>query len=500
MKKNNLSHKNFTHNKFNKKLNLQMNNTLLAKQVCVFNSNNFFSLSVGKNYIHTGSILKSSRVTNEATNVNVPNTDNILEQLKERSVRIERERLTELLKIQYKDKYGTDATSESEVNMSSYGESFPWFVDSEGKVFDYNKSIKLFDGIKIVSRYLETRFGMENSTISEVKINEILKPFENGADVTVLDLFEHIQKIYAKDEDFFKNLKDQMIQDPEGSRESQNSSNLLENFRKDFSNANKPLGEQGEITLNEIIVKLKDLKWEAIHNNMKVTVNPVPTAINLIGYNLLLRSYMKYVHNRPFENNLSIDESKYQKGIRRRNLAAFVLVGAPLILFGLKTFAIPLKDFGSIEVLTGKSNSSESFATSKVSTSGLFLILSKLNDRVPDLVKLIFKLFLFILIVLKLFGLNLIDIFMNVNYLRIYSYLSVSVVIMYQLLNLYLLYLFSKKNIKIFEFLPEFLINWLKEFEYMSKTQDRIKAYKNMCYIELFLYICILIFLFICLQ
>jgi len=31
----------------------------------------------------------------------------------------------------------------------------------------------------------------------------------------------------------------------------------------------------------------------------RLTIHGVPVAVNAIGYGLLLKSYMKYVHNRP---------------------------------------------------------------------------------------------------------------------------------------------------------------------------------------------------------
>lgn len=505
--KNNFSQNNTTHNKSNwqgYKKNIKLNYSL--PRVAVFKINKILSLPAATNYFHTSSILKSTSsssssvattaaATTATTNVNVSNY-NIVEQLRERSERIERERLIEIQKIQYKDKYGTDVDSELEDNMSTFGECFPWFLDSDGKIIDYNKSMKLFDAIKIVSKFLETRLGMDNTKISEVKISEILKPFENGADVTVLDLFKHIQQIYEKDENFFKNTNDLNVKVPEGSQE---------NFSKD-SLAKLPLGLLpllGEMTLNELLLKVKDLKWEAVgraNNNLKITVNTVPLAVNLIGFNLILKSYMKYVHNRPYQNDISMQRRNLEQSLRRRNLALFVFLGAPLILFSsfARGISIPMKNMGSIEVLSGNTISGEETdSLRQMKTSDLFLILSNLNKKIPDIVKLIFKLFLVILIVLKLFGVNFIDLFFNLNYLRIYFYVSVSLVIIYQLLNLYLISLFSRKKIKIFEFLPEFFINWLKEFEFMVKSQDSLKAFKQMCYIELFIYVSLLIILLI---
>jgi len=88
--------------------------------------------------------------------------------------------------------------------------------------------------------------------------------------------------------------------------------------------------------------------------------------------------------------------------------------------------------------------------------------------------------------------------FNNSYYLKIYLQISCSLVIIYQLLNIGLLYNFIKKNPKIPEYLPEFIINWLKEFEEMSKfPKSFFKEFKTTAYIEIALYLTILILTFL---
>ena len=73
------------------------------------------------------------------------------------------------------------------------------------------------------------------------------------------------------------------------------------------------------------------------------------------------------------------------------------------------------------------------------------------------MVKLILKLILLITLVLKLLGLSSIfEVLLNTYYLKIYTLTSCSLVILYQLSNIYLLYIFINKKPKIPEFLPEF--------------------------------------------
>ena len=43
-------------------------------------------------------------------------------------------------------------------------------------------------------------------------------------------------------------------------------------------NKNKPLGDYGDKTLNEILIELKNLNWDVIFYNLKLTMNVVPAA------------------------------------------------------------------------------------------------------------------------------------------------------------------------------------------------------------------------------
>ena len=105
------------------------------------------------------------------------------------------------------------------------------------------------------------------------------------------------------------------------------------------------------------------------------------------------------------------------------------------------------------------------------------------------------------LIILKLLGIIFdidLDIINTVLYLKIFFYLSWSLAFTYQLSNLYILNKFINKNIKISEALPEFLINWFKDFYVLSSNKESIKEFKKSCYINISIYIVMfIIFIFI---
>ena len=424
-------------------------------------------INVWKNFIHSSAILYSDDIPKDS-----------LSRILENS--LENERLSNLQLVKYNKEVVKEDLTDLGIT-SSIGESFPWFLDDEGKNIDFRKPISLFNGVKLISNYLEKRFEMDKNLISEVKINELLKPFEEKKEVTVLELYNHVAGIYKNDNESFKVIVDKL------------SSGSSKKSWEDL----KPLGEYGEITLNEAFLTLKDLKWDLILNNTRATINAVPFAVNFIGFSLMLRSYMKYVHNRPFEPNLTPTQRQLQQKARNRQLAIFSLVGAPLILVCLKKSSPYFKDIISInyDFSSAAQPSSQINNNSSNIVNSIFLF-SYINKKIPKWIKLLFKLILLSILVLKLLGFSsILDFLYNTYYLKIYIYIICIIATIYELINLYLLHKFSKKNIKISEVLPDFIINWLKEFEIICTTKESINEFKKTYYIGISIYILIIIFI-----
>ena len=127
-------------------------------------------------------------------------------------------------------------------------------------------------------------------------------------------------------------------------------------------------------------------------------------------------------------------------------------------------------------------------------TNGFYLFLSQLHSKIPvSWVKLAFKLLMLVLVILKLLGFTVFDVLNNLYYLKIYSITSCSLVIGYQLLNLYLIHKFSVKKVKYSEVLPDFIIKWLQELEVLSSSKPGINSVKQMCYTQIFIYLFLLV-------
>jgi len=183
--------------------------------------------------------------------------------------------------------------------------------------------------------------------------------------------------------------------------------------------------------------------------------------MNFIGFNLILRSYIKHVHNRPYAPNLDIASRRLQEIGRNRSLLGFVIFGAPLVLLSLKHTAISLKNMASIDISLGNpvDLSHTDNNNSNIINKSFFLLISNLKNKIPKWVKLFFIIIGLILFVLKFLGLNFLEFIDSSYYLKIYLYITGSLAILYQILKLYLLHLFIKKKVQISEVLPQFLIN-----------------------------------------
>ena len=444
-----------------------------------------------KNFIHSSSILNSDLRNIIITEDGTLRTD---------------DRLSNLQLIKYNGDttpslanaaQGVEENSEG-LNLSSFGESFPWLMDENGKVLDYNQTVNLDNAVKLISHFLEKKYGVDKSLFPENILTELFEPIKNNKDLTIIEFYNHTAAIFSNNKDMLSNL---LLENTPLSPSGKGADVLDNSYLPDGSvttnilNSSKPLGSFGDTTLNEIAIGLRDLKWEFIYNTANITVNALPLAMNLVGYGLILKSYVKHVHSRPFDSNFT-DAMRLQEQLRRnRQLAIFGLVGIPAILVGLRVSAVTLKDVFTINFSNKLETNENSTIENAINNGFILLFLSNVNKKIPSWVKLFFKLFFLTLLILKLLGFNILEFFSIVYYVKIYTYTTCSLAILYNLLNIYLIHKFSNKTVIIPDVLPEFIINWLKEFELISTSKAYIKEAKKSSYIDISIYVLIIIFL-----
>ena len=435
-----------------------------------------------KSFIHSSSIIKSDRPNNlDPSKQSDTSSSDLLTIERIEIARQERESKLQVEKYTHKTQEDENPWEESNNDMPTI--DIPKELREEfGLILECTHPISMFDGVKIISRYLELRHKIDPETISETKLTEILEIFNKSKGlVTAEDLFQHMNKKFEENKEFYiDKLKTE-------------TKNLSENL---ISEDSKPFGQYGEVTLNQIGLNLKenlkhmkDIRWDLVYENTKLSVKAAPAVISAISYSLVLSSYIKHIHNRPFDVSISPQKLASQKLLRNQQLGIFCIIGAPLTMFLLRFSAIPIKDMFSLSIggdsIVGNSNSN-----SNSNTVNSMIFLSSLNNKIPRWLKILFKILFVTILVLKLLGFNFLSVLsINVFYIKVAYYILFSLIICYHLLRLYLLHKFINKKMKISEILPEFLIKWLKDIEMMTTTKAEIKEFKTNCYMEISVYL-----------
>lgn len=382
-----------------------------------------------------------------------------------------------------------DDISKSE--MSSLAESFPLLTDDNGKMIDFTKNVNLDNGIILISKFLEKKYSVDKDTISELKLSELISIFSKNKEVTVLDLFNHVNNLFIKDKESFLKIVDE-VGTISGVANTGSDYAKVESFINNLS-SDKPLGKFGETTLNEVAVGLQNVKWDLVYENLKLTVHGVPLAVNGISFGIILNQFNKHYYSKPYPAGLTGAELQRLQSQRNAVFCLFAIVGAPLVLCATRYSGLALKDVFNLEISSPSKPQTVSDSSSQISNSGLFMVLNQIKNKIPARVKIMLNLIFLSLIVIKLLGFDIIVFIFNYDYLRLYLIVASTLIILYEILNLFILNLFIIKNRQISEVLPDPIINWLKGFEIISKNKIAYLEYKKVCYFQISMYLAIII-------
>lgn len=167
-----------------------------------------------------------------------------------------------------------------------------------------------------------------------------------------------------------------------------------------------------------------------------------------------------------------------------------------------------LKDVITIEVLLEQSNLPNSSGVNS-SSSGLFLIFSKLIDKIPNWLKWLFRVLLLGVLLLNVFSfiggsalpiLGSILLFFKL-YTKILLISLCLLVIIYLLLTMFILYWIKDKRVNhkqdlvlsFGKYTPNFIVDLVWNIKLISLTKESIAEFKTGCYIQLLLYLLIII-------
>nr|WVH38206.1 hypothetical protein [Trametes cingulata] len=339
-----------------------------------------------------------------------------------------------------------------ESKSSETSEVFPWFIDDGGHIIDLKKNLNVFEAVEVIS-HIKKKYDVDTDSTIKIKLDEMTKEESNR--ITAYNLSNTL---------------------------------MVENKQELF----KALGSFGEKSLNEFSRYILNLKWETILSKGQVTIHAIPSLLNFVSYGVMVRSYMKHVHNRPLPRGLNEKELNTIKKSRNIQLALFSLIGAPIGLVLVKMASF--KDMITFNL----SLNSQSEVENNVRNNSLFLFLGNFINKIPFWFKVIFKIILITLLGLKLLGISIFEFYNNIYYLEIYCLVLCIFYILYECVNLYLLHIFSTKSIKkIPDVLPNFFIEWLNSFKVLSSKEVLKNEIKKMCYVHISLYLVIMLFIII---
>lgn len=367
--------------------------------------------------------------------------------------------------------------------------------------------VRTEDGIiKIINK--------DQSAVIEINEVETLAKVQN-----YIDIFKDINIKYdAKWEDFKRKLDLQVSLGKEVDSDSLDISDMCsinETFIKnkdeivDTYQKAKPLGELGEISLNELIVKGSEVLSPLGNiNNISTGVTSAFTGISLFFMYKGVVSLFDSLAFKDYPKNISPENLLDYKKMRTRELKTFMILGAPLIvgsLYAIKQVSFPtqvnveLESKGTSSVITSSQGAEKINDESLIRGIGL---ISLIKNKLPNWLKYILLItisFISLYYISKFEGLisegggfkGINSILLNnIIFIKLFLVLgSISSFIMsfYYILNIFLFIKFSNKNPIAAEvqdrlnYLPQFIKDWVKFIEKMSKYED--KGY----YIEFYL-------------
>lgn len=249
-----------------------------------------------------------------------------------------------------------------------------------------------------------------------------------------------------------------------------------------------------DMTIGELQLTLMNLDWNMIVDNAKVAVDVAPLALKLVTFSLTVKTFMKYVYNRPLPPHIPQKGplATHEWAVRRKELGLFLLVGAPVSMIVAHIAHIGLKDWIKLEVTLPSLPSTS--AKDTVESFSIFLMLKNFSKKVPEPLKIFIGFYFLLFLILKLFGLpGILDIMNNDKYMRWLGVSLCSLAIFYQIINLWLVHKFLSEKIKISRIWPESVINWLEYLEAVSKSKPLLVWFKQSRYKQIVLYLCIML-------
>ena len=184
--------------------------------------------------------------------------------------------------------------------------------------------------------------------------------------------------------------------------------------------ANRPLGEFGQMTLNQFVTNLQNSILNSIFNSVNVNIHVFSGLSDGFSYTLMLRSFLRHIYHRPMSPYLSANGILREQALRNSELRIFMFATAPINLGIVKLTGLGLKDVVTVSYPQGPSPGNPPGDGSNFVNQGILFFanlnkfrnklpnLKKFRNKLPNWFKIIIILIIISLILYKLWGFNVI--------------------------------------------------------------------------------------------
>jgi len=271
------------------------------------------------------------------------------------------------------------------------------------------------------------RYMEENGTSSISESFPNLYPPAIEDEITVTSLFDIIKNIYNRfinsgvdiDENNINTLSNLIRNDPSSGNLNEDIKEVLNAVVTDLNNSIntnnlKPLGQFGDITLNELILKGQNLDFSFLINNQELIVYPLKLIPIGLVYGTIIRLFVKHCDDyTSIQKETDILKRIHLLRVRRVNIATTLALTAPIATILLIKFG-QLNIFDGIKIGINKDNIVNN-SNELLNYIGIFTTLQKKKNQNPKLFKLILLLFIIICVVIYKY-----NIFIYINNINIY--------------------------------------------------------------------------------
>ncbi len=360
-----------------------------------------------------------------------------------------------------------------ETSFSSIEEAFPNYVTQEGftELTEDELNGGKFEIISKLYKLLEEckAKGLSKECLERIKINKILEDVESN------DISEGIEG------PIISSIREQVLN--------------LDSLKQQIS----------DITLGQIYDKITELKEKI---NIKVSPNITEIGFNLVSYGLLLKTYNKYVHDRPFPKELVGLDLIVANRVRHFTRFWFAGVMAPLLLFGFHGIRAQ-RSLVNVEITPINNDKSDNSTINKSLWGVLLFLQTKKNKQnlfillLTLIITLIF--FMFIVYNFGLFNLNFKSIALAFatyqSYIKIILLFAIFIPILINVIILFLLAIIEwKGNVKYLtesKIIPNIFKRFINYLLKIVNNKELLTYYKNRGFAEISLYVVILLFVLI---